>query len=99
MEAWRHLRAIILLPGVVTLVIPGIDPVADGDGLIRSLAVGPSIESHPTDHRDHLHLPGSRAHDRHDPPLRDGRQGHARPVGAAAEARGHGASTATSAIR
>jgi protein-S-isoprenylcysteine O-methyltransferase Ste14 len=23
MEAWRHLRAIILLPGVVTLVIPG----------------------------------------------------------------------------
>jgi protein-S-isoprenylcysteine O-methyltransferase Ste14 len=24
MEAWRHLRAIILLPGVVTLVIPGI---------------------------------------------------------------------------
>jgi protein-S-isoprenylcysteine O-methyltransferase Ste14 len=24
MEAWRHLQAIILLPGVVTLVIPGI---------------------------------------------------------------------------
>jgi protein-S-isoprenylcysteine O-methyltransferase Ste14 len=24
MEAWRHLRAIILLPGVVTLMIPGI---------------------------------------------------------------------------
>ena len=24
MESWRHLRAIILLPGVVTLVIPGI---------------------------------------------------------------------------
>jgi protein-S-isoprenylcysteine O-methyltransferase Ste14 len=24
MEAWRHLRAIVLLPGVVTLVIPGI---------------------------------------------------------------------------
>jgi protein-S-isoprenylcysteine O-methyltransferase Ste14 len=24
MEAWRHVRAIILLPGVVTLVIPGI---------------------------------------------------------------------------
>jgi protein-S-isoprenylcysteine O-methyltransferase Ste14 len=24
MEAWRHFRAIILLPGVVTLVIPGI---------------------------------------------------------------------------
>ena len=23
MGAWRHLRAIILLPGVVTLVIPG----------------------------------------------------------------------------
>ena len=35
---WKHLRAIILLPGMVTLVIPGIDPVADTERLIQSMA-------------------------------------------------------------
>ena len=90
MEAWKHLRAIILLPGVVTLVIPGIilwRTGMDSWGLWQSV---PAIEDHPAHHRGHLHLPGAPAHDRHDPPLRDGGQGYARPVGAAAEARGTG---------
>src|SRR5262245_23043803 len=61
---------------------PCAGPLADGDGLMGSLVVAPGDEDRPARHRRPLHLPGTRAHDSHDPTVCDGRERHARPVGA-----------------
>ena len=44
MEAWKHLRAIIMLTGMVTLVIPGSMLWLSGTDYIRSLAIGSGVE-------------------------------------------------------
>ena len=80
MGALKHLRAIILLPSMVTLVIPGTilwREGMDSYGLWQSFPVSRVI----------LPLIGvicisawAPANDRHDPPVRDGRHGHPRSV-------------------
>ena len=85
---WKHLRAIILLPGMVTIVIPGLilwPGETDSFGLWQAFPASRVV------------LPligviciclGLSADGRHNPAVRDGRQGHPRSVGTPAEARG-----------
>src|SRR5271166_3852993 len=65
-----------------------IDAVAVGHRLIRSLAIRSGVESCSPADRWYLHLPGTATDGRHNPAVRDGRQGHPRSVGAHSEARG-----------
>src|SRR5271157_30944 len=64
--------------------------VAGGRRLIRSLAIPTGVESCSPGDRWSLHLPGTSADGRHNPVVRDGRQGHARSLGAHPEACGPG---------
>src|SRR5208337_1829037 len=64
------------------------DAVAVGHRLIRSLAIGSGVEICSPSDRCDLHLPGTSPDGRHNPAVRDGRQGHPRSVGTHAEARG-----------